>query len=70
MDCRANYAVMIIGNRFLLSGILSGPRLTAGANTVDNENEILNLSSIKLDICANYSVIFLECEENDQMRIT
>ena len=60
---------MIIGNRFLLSGILSGPRLTAGANTVDNENEILNLSSIKLDIYANYSVIFIECEENDQMRI-
>ena len=46
-----------------------GPDYSAGANTVDNENEILNLSSIKLDIYANYSVIFIECEENDQMRI-
>ena len=43
--------VIIIEKRFLiLSGIFSGPRLTAGANTVDNKNEILNLSSMKWDI--------------------
>ena len=33
-ECRANYAVMIIGNRFLLSGIFSGPRLTAADNNM------------------------------------
>ena len=34
MDCREYYAVMIIWKRFLLSGIFSGPRLTAAANNM------------------------------------